>query len=70
MEFKVLKEFKALLLYGLRDPSVVRYEELVAHLEGYIFAPKGFDKLKGILVFGIQCYTKFWHYINILLLEG
>jgi hypothetical protein len=61
VEFKVQKEFKALLLYGLRDPSVVRNEELIAHLEGYIFAPEGFDELKGILVFSVQCYAKFRH---------
>jgi hypothetical protein len=62
VEFKVQKEFKAFLLYGLCDPSVVRYEELIAHLEGYIFAPKGFDKLKGVLVFSVQCYAKFRHW--------
>jgi hypothetical protein len=53
VEFEVQKEFKALLLYGFCYPSVVRYEELIAHLEGYIFAPKGFDKLKGVLIFNI-----------------
>jgi hypothetical protein len=53
VEFEVQKEFKTFLLYRLCDPSVVRDEELISHLEDYIFAPKGFDKLKGIIIFSI-----------------